>query len=250
VDLNQPSLPARAANPAAQVNAIAPYLGYGQIVTGTPTFTSNYNSLQASMTRRVSQGLTLQLAYTWSKNLTNMPYDRGYTTYNTYNYRMSYGPSSYNMPHVLVASYVYDLPFFRNQTGFTGHLLEGWEISGITTIESGQSITITQSGDPFNSADFPGIPGTYPGGLGMDYGGAFAIRPDLNGSLTGPGNSLEWFNTAAFTPAVGHLRQRRYWALTQPWPANLEPRCHRELQNRRTVRLPASRRSLQRFQPH
>ncbi len=206
VDLNQPALGARVANPTAQVNAIAPYLGYSDVLARTPNFTSNYNSLQVNLTRRVSQGLTLQLAYTWSKNLTNMPVDRGYATYNTYNYNMSYGPSQYNQPHTFVASYVYDLPFFRQQQGMVGRVLGGWQISGITTVASGQSFTVTQSSDPFNSADFPGGAGTYPGGLGMDYSSSFAIRPNLTGaSVTGAGNRLQWFNPAAFSTAVGHF---------------------------------------------
>ncbi|MBV8573409.1 MAG: TonB-dependent receptor plug domain-containing protein [Acidobacteriaceae bacterium] len=209
VDLNQPTLTARILSPMAQVNAIAPFLGYSDILTRTPNFTSNYNSLQVALTRRVSQGLTLQLSYTWSKNLTNMPYDRGYATYNTYNYNMTYGPSQYNQPQTFVASYVYDLPFFRRQQGFVGHVLGGWEISGITTVASGQSITITQASDPFNSADFPGAPGTYPGGLGIDYTADFAIRTNVvpGQRLKGPGTGtrLQWFNTGAFSPAIGQF---------------------------------------------
>lgn len=217
VDLNQPTVATRVANPTAQVNAIAPYLGYSDIITRTPNFTSNYNSLQVALTRRVSQGLTLQISYTWSKNLTNMPVDRGYTTYDTYNYNMTYGPSQYNQPHVFVASYVYDLPFFRRQQGFIGHVLGGWQISGITTVTSGQSFTVTQSGDPFNSADFPGSPGTYPGGLGMDYSGTFAIRTNVTGaSSAGAGNRTQWFNTAAFAPAIGQFGNEGVGVLLGP----------------------------------
>ena len=217
VDLNQPTLAARIANPTAQVNAIAPYLGYSDILTRTPNFTSNYNSLQVGLTRRVSKGLTLQASYTWSKNLTNMPVDRGYATLDTYNYNATYGPSQYNQPHTFVASYVYDLPFFRRQQGVAGRLLGGWQISGITTVTSGMSVTVTQASDPFNSLDFPGAPGTYPGGLGMDYASSFAIRTNVTGaSITGAGTRTQWFNPAAFTHAIGQFGTEGVGVLLSP----------------------------------
>src|ERR1700722_8519127 len=65
VDLNQPTVATRLANPGVGINAIAPYLGYGAITTRTPIYTSNYNSLQVSMNRRLSHGLQVGLAYTW-----------------------------------------------------------------------------------------------------------------------------------------------------------------------------------------
>jgi hypothetical protein len=138
VDINQPTLAARLANPGVDVNAIRPYPGYGVITDRLPVFTSNYNSLQASLNRRFSKGLTVQLGYTWSRLLTTNPQDRSLGTYNTYDLKQSYGPSTLNTPQMFIASYVYDLPFYRNQNGFVGKLLGGWEISGITTIQTGQ----------------------------------------------------------------------------------------------------------------
>src|SRR6202140_3700413 len=141
VDINQPTVAARLANPTADVNAIRPYLGYGAITARIPAFTSNYNSLQVSLNRRFSRGLTLGVAYTWSRLLTTNPFDRSLATYNTYDYKQSYGPSTLNTPQMLVVSYVYELPFYRNQRNLMGQVLGGWEISGITTIQSGQSTT-------------------------------------------------------------------------------------------------------------
>jgi hypothetical protein len=200
VDFNQPTLDARLANPGVDVNAIRPYPGYGVITDRIPVFTSNYNSLQASLNRRFSKGLTVQLGYTWSRLLTTSPQDRALATYNTYDLRQSYGPSTLNTPQMFIASYVYDLPFYRNQNGFVGKLLGGWEISGITTIQTGQSVSITQSSDPF------GVSGLYPGGLGMTRpGSTVQIRADQIGNASGPKTAAEFFNTAAFTDAVGHF---------------------------------------------
>lgn len=216
VDSNQPTLAARAADPTSNVNAVVPYLGYSYFKTRTPDFISNYNSLQVSLNRHVSDGLTLGIAYTWSKLLTDASVDRDVAIYDTYNRALDYGPGFYNTPHVFVASYVYQLPFFKQQKGIVGHVLGGWELSGITTVQSGQSQTITQAEDPFacTTSTVTGLcvagsaPGTYPGGLGIGTSGdAFiTVRPDVVAPLTGgPKKLTQWFNTAAFAPAAGHF---------------------------------------------
>jgi len=208
VDVNQPTLAARAANPTADVNAIRPYLGYGAITARIPAFTSNYNSLQVSLNRRFSRGLTLEVGYTWSKLLTTNPFDRSLATYNTYDYKQSYGPSTLNTPQMLVVSYVYELPFFRNQRNLVGQLLGGWEISGITTIQSGQSTSVTQGSEPF---------GAFPNGLGMlSPGDTVQIRADQIGDQNGPKTAAEFFNTSAFTAAVGHFGTSRPGAVLGP----------------------------------
>ncbi len=207
VDINQVPLNVRVANPTANANALRPYLGYAEVTARAPLFSSNYNSLQVSLNRRVSNGLTLGIAYTWSKNLANNPADRGTGIYNTYNFRQDYGPPSINTPQIFVANYVYDLPFFKDQRGVMGHILGGWELSGITRVQSGSSITVVQTNDPFNASDWKNAPGTYPGGIGIDLAPSVSARPSLvpNASLTGAGNRLQWFNTAAFTDAIGQF---------------------------------------------
>jgi hypothetical protein len=218
VDTNQPTLGARLASPGEDVNAISPFAGYGVITNRDPIFTSNYNSLQASLNHRFSKGLTVQLGYTWSRLLTTSPEDRSLATYDTYNLRQSYGPSILNTPQMFIASYVYDFPFYRNQNGFAGKVLGGWEISGITTIQTGQSLSITQSSDPFAAVTVPTSVGNcaisatttscplYPGGLGMTRSGSTVqIRADQIGSGSGHKTAAQFFNTAAFTDAVGHF---------------------------------------------
>ena len=230
VELNQPTLAARLANPGVDVNAIRPYPGYGVITDRLPIFTSNYNSLQASLNRRFSKGLTVELGYTWSRLLTTNPQDRSLATYNTYDLKQSYGPSTLNTPQMFIASYVYDLPFYRNQNGIVGKLLGGWEISGITTIQTGQSLSITQGSDPFAAVSVPNSVGScvisatvtscplYPGGLGMTRSGSTVqIRADqITGSVGGPKTAAKFFNTAAFTDAVGQFGSSRPGAIYGP----------------------------------
>ncbi len=207
IDANQPTLATRQANPTVNVNAVRPYVGYSYFKTRTADFNSNYNSLQVSLNRRVSNGLNLGVSYTWSKNLSDNPADRDAPLSNTYDYRYSYGPASLNTPHIFIANYVYNLPFFKDQRGVLGHVLGGWELSGITTVESGQSLTVRQGPDPFNAGSSGNAPGTYPGGIGINADTAIAPRADLvpGQSLDGPKTVSQWFNTGAFTNAVGHF---------------------------------------------
>lgn len=195
-DLNQVPVSARIANPTVDANALRPYRGYRVISTVSPEFNSSYHSLQVSLNRRISNGLNMGVAYTWSKTLTDNTTDRSSASYNTYNRSLDRAQASYSRPTVFVVNYVYDLPFYRNQAGFAGHVLGGWEISGITLIESGVPLTIRQGTDPFNSLNGSGI--------GIDPS-PVAPRPDLIANPHGQKTASKWFNTAAFQNATGHF---------------------------------------------
>jgi len=90
---------------------------------------------------------------------------------------------------VLTVSYIYELPFYRGQQGFAGHLLGGWELSGIVYANSGLPLTVTGG----RSID--------PAGLGLLDGNSFAgRRPNQisNPNSGAPHTFDEWFNIAAF----------------------------------------------------
>lgn len=222
VDINQPTVATRVANAGVGINAIAPYVGCGLITSRAPECTSNYNSLQVSLNRRLSHGLLLGAAYTWSKLLTTNPLDRASLAYDTYNLKQSYGLSTLNTPQILVLSYVYQLPFYRNQSGGLGRvrgagsspvssnsspgspklsirrMTLAWSL--VTTTNSTQTCTI--------SATTTSCP-LYPGGLGLPSGAPpnRGVRADQvpGVSTSGPKTPGEFFNTAAFTQAVGHF---------------------------------------------
>lgn len=211
VDTNQPTLAVRESNPSANVNQIRPYLGYSWFKARIPAFTSNYNSLQVSINHRVTHGLTVGLAYTWSRNLTTQSIDRGAADQDSYDPKLDYGPSTLNTPQIFIANYVYQLPFFAKQQGLIGHTLGGWEVSGITSVETGQSFSVTQASDPFacvaSTTTANGCAdGTYPGGLGIstpDFD--IAPRVDKVGNVSYPKTPGQWFTTASFVKAQGHF---------------------------------------------
>ncbi len=215
LDLNMPTLATREENPNSPLNNIRPYLGYSDFHTRTPIFTANYNSLQVSLNHRTKRDLTLGIAYTWSKNMADQYNDRAVggtnTTTYTYNPKLDYGPSGINQPQIFVANFVYKAPFFREQHGLTGHVLGGWELSGITTFNSGLSSTVSQIPDPFgcvaNTTTANGCaPGTYPGGLGINNpNGDILARADQVAPLRLIKTQSQWFSTSSFATAQGHF---------------------------------------------
>ena len=116
-DIHQPSLAARQASPGNNALAIVSYTGPNRFAARVPHFMSNYNALQASLDHRTVHGLTLEIAYTWSKNMTNESNNRGTAIYDIYDPAKDDGPSSFKQPQVFLADYVYELPFFRTQHG-------------------------------------------------------------------------------------------------------------------------------------
>ncbi len=91
---------------AAYTNAyLVPYKGYGQIAYLEFSGTSNYNSLQASLQRRFSKGLTFGAVYTWSKALATANSDQD--TQDPFNPLLDYRATSWDRTHVFAANYVY-----------------------------------------------------------------------------------------------------------------------------------------------
>jgi hypothetical protein len=122
-----------------------PYLGYqpgGLQGTGFDGI-YNYSSLQATVRKQLSHGLTLQGSYTWSKNLTDLEaYSANYN--NPSNLSQQYGPAYFNRPQRFVFNYSWDLPF-GHPKGFVGKLAEGWTVSGVTVVQDGTPLTFTDS---------------------------------------------------------------------------------------------------------
>ena len=210
VDLNQPTVAARLANPTVDANALVEFPGYQSIRSRDPIYTSNYNSLQVSLNRRMTNGLSVGLSYTWSKLLTTNPQDRDLGCQDSYDLKSCYGPSTLNTPQIFVLSYVYDLPFYRTQKGLSGLLLGGWELSGITNIQTGQSTTVTQGTAPFATA------ANNNSGLNMAREGFIQIRANQVGGTNGPKTPAEFFNTGAFALASGAFGTESPGALLGP----------------------------------
>lgn len=205
VDLNQPtpgayiaagisSSPLTSGN-VARINAIRPYKGYGPINTIRPWFTGNYNSMQFSAEKRFKSSSLLKVNYTWSHALTTSMSDRSNAPANVYDLRQNYGPSFLDRRHVVTANYIYELPWLHDQKGFVGHLLGGWQTSGIVSIATGLPLNV--------SGNIPtgGTTSVDAAGQGCILGASSCpIRPNMisDPNTNAPHQLLAWFNTAAF----------------------------------------------------
>jgi hypothetical protein len=148
------------ANTIANVDERVAYLGFAPtgVATTNTDGDSLYNSLQLQLRHQFSHGLLVQASYTWSKAFTDVDSSQagsginppGETLYgasnsnNSLDLAQQYGQASFNRPQRVVVSYSYDLPW-KSTEGFSGKVLSGWTISGVTTIQDGLPFTITNS---------------------------------------------------------------------------------------------------------
>lgn len=171
------------------LHQLRPYRGYSAINMIQPRFNSNYHSMQVSAQHRFSGASQLNVAYTWSKNLTDSQTDRSSSPQNPYNIGAEYGRAALDRRHVFTFNYVYELPFFKNQKGFVGKALGGWQASGIVVYNTGLPFTVTTT-----SYD--------PAGIGFLGASASGGRPYItcNPNSGGAGDQIQFFNTGCFQP--------------------------------------------------
>jgi hypothetical protein len=169
------------------VDQIRPYKGYRSITMLSPRFNSNYHSMQVSAQHRFAGESQVNLAYTWSKNLTDSQNDRSNAPQNSYDIRSEYSRATLDRRHVFSLNYIYELPFFRNQQGLTGKVLGGWQASGIVTYNTGVPFTATTSA--FDPAGLGFIPAAIAGG-----------RPNLlcDPNENAPRTQQQFFDTSCF----------------------------------------------------
>ena len=171
------------------LDQIRPYRGYRSINMVTPQFNSNYHSLQTLAQHRFSGSSQINVAYTWSKNLTDNQNDRSNAPENSYNIRLDRGRATLDRRHIFTANYVYELPFLSKRHDFTGNALGGWQVSGIVTLQTGLPFSVT--GANFDAAGLGNIPAIIAGN-----------RPNVlcDPNANAPHTFEQWFNTACFQP--------------------------------------------------
>ena len=194
--------------PTLKLNVLRPYTGYGAIHGFEDIYTSNYNSLQVQVNKRFSSNSLVSVVYTWSHGLTTDPADRSSgASYvpqimGPVGLANNYGPTVADRRHILTANYVWELPWMRNQQGVVGHLVGGWQFSGILTFQSGLPFTALignagcNSGSGANCLDVVGV-----GCFGSTYIGC-RVNQLSNPNDGAPHTLASWYNPAAFAPAT------------------------------------------------
>jgi hypothetical protein len=148
---------------------------------------SNYHSLQTKITHRFAHGFQIQGSYTWSHAIddSNDPITPGNLGGNpsfprdSRNLRSDRGNSDADVRHVATVNYIWELPFGRGKhmasEGLVGRVLEGFQISGLASLQTGHPFTVLSGvdtfrtgrigyanlvGDPYSRSDIPNeIPG-------------------------------------------------------------------------------------------
>ena len=125
-----------------QVNSYRPYPQYGNIDVPRHILYSNYSALQTSWNKQ-SGNLTYGINYTWSKALgIKDGYYNGNAADAT-NLRNNYGPLSFDRTNIFNASYAYDVGSAYKGRRLIAGVLNGWQLSGITGLQSGANLQAT-----------------------------------------------------------------------------------------------------------
>lgn len=187
---------------------------------------SSYHGLQTKLRKRFASGLQFLAAYTWSKTIDDTSSVAGFLGQQNPDYTnnnrkdLDKSVSAVNIAHRFVANFQYDLPFGKgrrflsNANVFTDAVLGGWNVSGISTIQSGLPMAINSNQN-----------------LTFSYGGD--ARPNSTGmSSVTTGSTKErinrWVDPAAFVDAprftfgnVGRLLPDNFGPGLQNWDLSL-----------------------------
>lgn len=171
-----------------------PFPALGDVLAQYDQGNAHYNALQVSLQKHFSSGFSFLLSYTYSKAMDMISGDGG-QLYNGANPKAYYAVSDGDRTHIFTASYIYELPFgpgkrYLDRQDFTSkYLLGGWQLNGITTLETGLPFSVTA---PDQSPGFTGS--------------TFADRV-CDGNLSGGQQSMtKWFDTSCFqVPPFGRL---------------------------------------------
>lgn len=184
-------------------------ISVGQLLRPYPHFTglntprgyefhSSYHALQMKVRKRYTTGLQLLAAYTWAKMIDDVSsvagflgaQNPGYT--NHYDKRLDRSLSGLDIAHRLVVNYQYELPFGRgkallDRSGWVNQVVGGWQLNGITTMQSGLPMGITSRFNNLNSFGGRQTPNRVlgqqaltTGAVSERLGGRFGSQPYLN----------------------------------------------------------------------
>jgi hypothetical protein len=188
-DINQPTFDQLRANvppgPNVNVNALRPFKGYTAIRMRLSDATSNYHGMQLYAAKRKGD-LLMTTSYTWSKVLTTAS---GFNDNpeDPFNQKFNYGPATFDRRHIFAVTYTYTLKMFSHSRGFVKAVFDGYEVSGITRLQSGPYLTVTGQG-----------PGAANSALGNRRADCLSSEQLIPNGERGPNN---WVDRTAFAAA-------------------------------------------------
>ena len=186
-----------------------PFPNFYQITDRSTSAQADYHALEAEISHRFGNGLSLDSSYTWAKNLSDnqgsygsfngsafVDEQGGYSPTDSFNRHIDYGNVSATRRHRWLSTAIYELPIGRGRrfgsgmNRFADLAFGGWQLSNIFLYQSGTFLTA------FIPNGFIDPSGT---GSGVALGGA-SQRPDVTGNPnSGSHNRNHWFNNNAFS---------------------------------------------------
>ena len=185
IDINYPQ-PADVVRLNGATNLARPYAGYGAITIRETSARSNYWGMLTSFRHQAGSAGALTLNYTLSRNRTDSTSDRDAVDIpqNPRDLAGEYADARTDRRHIFTANYVYMLPFFKTTTSpALRTIAAGWQLSGITTMNSGQPVSrISADTNSFRRGNRPNL-----------------VGDPRAGEQTA---NLYWFDPAAYAPAA------------------------------------------------
>src|ERR1700739_1361637 len=183
-------------SPGGNPDLRAPYIGYSpNSVAWTTAGISHYNALLTSVRKTFTNGLGFLVSYTWSHSLDDSSgYGLFYNGNNAQDLRSGYASSDFDRTHVATVSFDYYLPRFNSGYSVIDHVANGWGLTGITVLESGQ---------PYNVYDFSGSVGSlFFSSNDFLTNPVLPLAPGVKPSQALTGHSGAFPPNVAFTPAA------------------------------------------------
>ncbi len=166
-----------------------PYQNFGSVLNALSVSNSSFNGLQLAIERRLRDSFSFEVNYTFSKSIDSNSQEatpgQGLSSIPG-SMSANRGLSDFDVPHRIVASYVWALPKLRDRTALIRQAFGGWETTGIWTMQSGTPFTVTSGVDNSRS------------GLGIDHADVVS-NPYLDTGRSRGSLVAQYFNTAAFT---------------------------------------------------
>jgi hypothetical protein len=168
---------------------------------------SNYNGLFVTLNKRLAKGLLTTVNYTFSRSFDQLGAIQNAANVmpNSFDLNAEYGPSPFDITHLMSGIYLYELPFgkgkaFSSGNGALDRIIGGWYTSGIVTARSGDALTVTQGAGIWGGSLFLGfnsgaIPTVDPNSFGnnVNTGVAGSNNIGINGNPATRGTGLNLF---------------------------------------------------------
>jgi putative hemolysin len=199
-DANNPVWAPGASTSQTSINARRPYFGannangatLGQVIFIDSSQTANYHSLQFSVHKPMTRNLLINGYYVWSHSIwSSNPSAIGLTpTAQDYSHlEEERGPSDQDRRNMVSISGIWKLDYYKGSNFAGKFLANGWSISPIVSLNSGQPFNITTGSDKNADGYTNDRPNLVPG-----------VNPFLDSHRSRTVSSQAWFNTAAFVP--------------------------------------------------